>query len=177
MTAESSRTLTPTTPIPLAHPAQPGRHAVDLATSQLLPTTTAESKSTPRRPSTPAPASSARLRLGQPIAVLQNLPRFGRNGRRNARKPDAHTGIGHPDRQTPAPDAWTLDTPRGHRTPDTGHRTPDGRSLAEDADMVTTHGPALDVLGYHAELRSAGTLNCVPCGRSLRCSATMTARQ
>jgi len=64
-------------------------------------------------------------------------PRCGREFESQSRQegsqtPDAHTGIGHPDRQTPAPDAghWTprvdiahLDTKHSHQTPDIGHRT------------------------------------------------------
>jgi hypothetical protein len=155
MTAESSRTLTPTNADPLAHPAQPGRprgrpghfsttsHAdgrvqVDASLAQHdLRRLRARG---PTGAATEPVVDTARRRRGpypsgcQPVAVLQNLTRFGRNGRKNAREPDAHTGIGHPDRQTPAPDAWTLDTRvdiahldtrHSHRTPDTG-RTESG---------------------------------------------------
>jgi hypothetical protein len=77
-------------------------------------------------------------------AALQDLTSAGHSGRGNAQIPDAHTG-----RRTA--DTWRSDARTGHWTPvpwtgkrghwslapDTGHRT-----LAEDADRVTTARPA-----------------------------------
>jgi hypothetical protein len=128
-------------------------HAVELATAQPPPTTTARSKPTPRlaqhrlrqlrargadsgRPRAghgrsgrprPTPAIPA-TRLPAPTAALQDLASAGHSGRGNAPTPDAHTG-----RRTA--DTWTLRRPhpdtgqrsRGQANVDTGHshRTPD----------------------------------------------------
>jgi hypothetical protein len=103
-------------------------------------------------PARPAPASSARLRLGtttschgyragdhadpgrpraaaaRRIGALDELTRFGHSRRGNARMADA----GCPDARTPTghrtPDAWTPIPDSGHPdvwtpTPDTGHRS------------------------------------------------------
>jgi hypothetical protein len=134
MTAESSRTLTPTDADPPAHPAPAwspcGRPDYFSTTSH----DDGQSKSTPRWSSTASAGFERELPLGQPpkpvvdtagrrrgpypsgcqpIAAPQNLTRFGHSGRGNARIPDTHTGLGHPDRQTPT----------GHWTPSHGHRT------------------------------------------------------
>src|SRR5215218_2752879 len=137
-------------------------HAVELATAQPPPTTTARSKPTPR-------LAQHRLRQLQdeaptqadhgpgmdaagdhadpghpshtaacPTAALQDLTSSGHSGRGNAQTPDADTG-----RRTV--DTWTLRRP--HRTLDTGpvdrqawtlvartgHRTPDTGHRTPDA--------------------------------------------
>ena len=107
-------------------------HAVELATAQPPPTTTARSKPTPRlaqhrlRQLRARGSDSGRPRAGHgpsrrprrprpsqpygclPTAALQDLTSAGHRGRGNPQTPDAHTT---------------------HRTPDTGQRTP-GRSDA-----------------------------------------------
>ena len=130
-------------------------HAVELATAQPPPTTTARSTPTPRlaqhrlrqlrargadsgrrragpgrsgRPRRPRPSQP----YGCPTVALQDLTSAGHSGRGNAQTPDVHTGrphrtpdSGHLDAQTPAPD--TGHRSRGQASVDTGrsHRTPD----------------------------------------------------
>jgi hypothetical protein len=140
-------------------------HAVDPATANHLPVSTAKSRPTPPlTPARPAPASSARLRLGQttsrswtrqattptPAIPAVRLPAPPPRSTTSLRSADAErtdTGrrtldtwtLGRSDARTGhwTPVAWT--GTRGHWTlaPDTGRRT-----LAEDADRVTTARPA-----------------------------------
>ena len=138
-------------------------HAVELATAQPPPTTTARSKPTPRlaqhrlRQLRARGSDSGRRRAGHgrsgrprrprpsqpygclPTAALQDLTSAGHSGRGNAQTPDADTG-----RRTA--DTWTLRRP--HRTLDigpvdrqawtlvarTGHRTPDAGRGRGQAD-------------------------------------------
>src|SRR5215216_2857196 len=107
-------------------------HAVELATAQPPPTTTAKVQTDASAgPAPPAPASSTRLRLRQttsrawtqrattptpaipaarrpaPPPALQDLTSAGHSGRGNPRTPDAGQRTpdsGHLDAQTPAPD-------------------------------------------------------------------------
>ena len=145
-------------------------HAVELATAQPPPTTTAKSKPTPRlaqhrlRQLRAPGADSGRRRAGH-----------GRSGRGNAQTPDAHTGrrtadtwtlrrphrtldTGHVDRQ-----AWTLVARTGHRTPDTGHRT-----LAEDVDRLTKARPASGPPGPPRRATARWDAQPCSCGRRLR---------
>jgi hypothetical protein len=152
-------------------------HAVDPATANHLPVSTAKSRPTPPlTPARPAPASSARLRLGQttsrswtrqattptPAIPAVRLPAHRRAPRphfgqrtRNARTPDA--GHWTPRRSDVRTGHWTLVAwtgTRGHWTlaPDTGRRT-----LAEDADRVATARPTPGLSwGHHVERPRAG---------------------
>jgi hypothetical protein len=109
-------------------------HAVELATAQPPPTTTAQVHTDASAdPAPPAPASSTRRRLRQTTsrawtqrattptpaipaiglpahAALQDLTSAGHRGRGNAQTPDAHTG-----RRTA--DTWRSDARTGHWTP------------------------------------------------------------
>src|SRR5829696_4038138 len=126
-------------------------HAVELATAQPPPTTTARSKPTPRlaqhrlRQLRAPGADSGRRRAGhgpsgrprrprpsQPSGGLPHRrapgPHFGRTQRTRQRTtPDADTGRRTPVRSDAhtghrTPVPWT--GKRGHWSPDTGHRTP-----------------------------------------------------
>jgi hypothetical protein len=185
-------------------------HAVELATAQPPPTTTARSKPTPRlaqhrlRQLRARGADSGRRRAGhgrsgrprrprpsQPYGSLPHRrapgPHFGRTQRTRQR-----TNTGRPHR-TPTPDAgqrtpghsdartghWTS-VPwtgkrgcRSHRTPDTGHWTPDAgrRTLAEDADRLTTARPASGPPGPPRRATARWDAQPCSCGRRLRRSA------
>jgi hypothetical protein len=161
-------------------------HAVELATAQPPPTTTARSKPTPR------PAQHHLRQLRAPGSDA-GRPRAGHGRSRRPRRPRPSQPYGClPHRRAPGPhcgrtqrtrkrtntrrphrtaDTWTLRRP--HRTPDTGpvdrqawtlvartgHRTPDTRTLAEDVDRLTRRGRHPDLLGHHAERPRAGTPN------------------
>src|SRR5829696_1038930 len=123
-------------------------HAVELATAQPPPTTTARSRPTPRlaqhrasferqaptqadhEPGMDAagdhadPGHPSRT-AACPTAALQDLTSAGHSGRSNTQTPDAHTGRRTADagQRTPG----RSDARTGHRTLDTGH-------WPEDAD-------------------------------------------
>jgi hypothetical protein len=127
-------------------------HAVELATAQPPPTTTARSKPTPRlaqhhlrqlraRGSTQAddepgmdaagdhadPGHPSRT-AAYPTAALQDLTSAGHSGRGNAQTPDAHTG-------------------RRHRTPDSGHLDP--QTPAPDTGHRSRGQPSVDTGRSH----------------------------
>jgi hypothetical protein len=170
-------------------------HAVELATAQPPPTTTARSKPTPRlaqhrlRQLQARGSDSGRRRAGhgrsgrprrprpsQPYGCLPHRhapgPHFGgHSGRGNAQTPDADTG-----RRTA--DTWTLRRP--HRTLDigpvdrqawtlvarTGHRTP-----AEDVDRLTKARPTSGPPGPSRRATARWDAQPCSCGRRLRRSA------
>ena len=175
-------------------------HAVELATAQPPPSTTAGSKPTPRlaqhhlRQLRARGSDSGRRRAGPgrsgdhadpghpsrmaacPTAALQDLTSAGHSGRGNAQTPDADTG-----RRTA--DTWTLRRP--HRTLDigpvdrqvwtlvarTGHWTPDaGRGRGQADEGAAGHRTSWATTPSD---RVLGTPNrvLVLCGRRLRRSA------
>jgi hypothetical protein len=152
-------------------------HAVDPATANHLPVSTAKSRPTPPlTPARPAPASSARLRLGQttsrswtrqattptPAIPAVRLPAPPPRSTTSLRSADAE----RTDTGRRTLDTWTLGRPHGHWTPvawtgTRGHWTlaPDTgpRTLAEDADRVTTARPTPGLSwGHHVERPRAG---------------------
>jgi hypothetical protein len=138
-------------------------HAVELATAQPPPTTTARSKPTPRlaqhrlRQLQAPGADSGRPRAGHgrsgrprrprpsqpydglPTAALHDLTPAGHSGRGNAQTPDAGQRTpGRSDARTGHRTSVPWTGKRGHWSlaPDTGHRTPDagrGRGQADEA--------------------------------------------
>jgi hypothetical protein len=129
------------------------------------------------RPRRPRPAQPCG---GLPTAALPNLTSAGHRGRGNARTVDAHQG---PDARTPetsqrtpgrsdvrtghwTPVGWT--GKRGHWSlaPDTGRRT-----LAGDADRVTTTRPASRPPGPPRRVIVRWDAQLCSCGRDLRGSA------
>jgi hypothetical protein len=194
----------PPTNDPHVHPPILVGHAVELATAQPPPTTTARSTPTPRlaqhrlRQLQARGADSGRPRAGHgrsgrprrprpsqpsgclPTAALQDLTSAGHSGRGNAQTPDADTG-----RRTA--DTWTLRRP--HRTLDTGpvdrqtwtlvtrtgHRTPDtGRGRGQSDDGAAGIRTLLD---HHAERPHAGTPNRVPVDGACGARQPMQARR
>ena len=165
---------TPTQPILVAH-------AVDLATAQPPPTTTAKSKPIPpltqqtcasldRQVPTRAADELAVDRAGDhadaghpshaaacPPPPLHHLP-AGHSGRGNPRTPDTHAGHR-------TPDIWTLRHP--HQTPDAGqgHRHADEGTAGIRTSWATM--PSGRTLGHPP----------CSCGQRLRGLATMTARR
>src|SRR5215218_2377170 len=127
---------------------------------------------TPTRPAQPCG--------GLPTAALPNLTSTGHRGRGDARTADAHRG---PDARTPETGQRTpgrSDVRTGHWTlvawtgkhghwslaPDTGRRT-----LAGDADRVTTARPAFGPLGPPRRVIVRWDAQLCSCGRDLRGSA------
>ena len=115
-------------------------HAVELATAQPPPTTTARSKPTPR-------LAQHRLRQLRARGADSGRPRAG-----HGRSGD-HADPGHPAVRLPAPpprsrtslrpdtaDAATHNTGRPHRTPDSGRRTADTWTLRRPHRTLDT-GP------------------------------------
>jgi hypothetical protein len=131
----------PPTGDPRAHSANPGRHAVDPATAQPPPTTTAKSKPTP--PLTQQTYASLDRQLPTRAADELAVDRAG-----------DHADAGHPSHAAVCPTAPsttsrsdTVDAgTHGHRTPtlDTGHQT-SGRS-----DARTGHRTAAAWTGTRA---------------------------
>jgi hypothetical protein len=81
------------------------------------------------------------------------------------RTPGRSDGTGHrtPVAGTGKRGHWTLAPDTGHRTPDTGHRT-----LAEDADRVTTARPASGPPGPPRRATARWDAQPCSCGRRLR---------
>jgi hypothetical protein len=174
---------------PRAHPAYPGRPAVDLATAQPFPRRRPSPGRRLRWPSTacasfehhaltladdgpvvdtagdhadPRPSSRP---AAWPTAALHDLTPVGQRTRER-------TDTGRPHR-TPTP--GRSDARTGHRTGTCGHWTlaPDTgrRTLAEDADRVTKARPASGSLGPTMPSdRALGRPKC-SCGRRLQRSA------
>jgi hypothetical protein len=174
-------------------------HAVELATAQPPPTTTARSKPTPRLAQhrlcqlRPRGSDSGRPRAGhgpsrrprrprpsQPYGCLPHRrapgPHFGRTQRTRQRTNTGRrhrtpdTGQRTPDSAHRTADTWTLRRP--HRTPDTGH--PDagrGRGQADEARPAS--GPP------GPPRRATATWDAQPCscGRRLRRSTAHAARR
>jgi hypothetical protein len=168
-------------------------HAVELATAQPPPTTTARSIPTPRlaqhrlrqlraRGSGAGRPRAGHGRIGRPrrprpsqpygclpTAALQDLTSAGHSGRGNTQTPDAHTG-----RRTA--DTWTLRRP--HRTLDigpvdrqawtlvarTGHRTPDAGRGRGQADEAAA---GIRTSATTPSDRALGSPT-VSCGRRMR---------
>jgi hypothetical protein len=173
-------------------------HAVELATAQPPPTTTARSKPTPRlaqhrlRQLRARGSDSGRRRAGhgrsgrprrprpsQPYGCLPHRrapgPHFGRTQRTRQR---TNTGrrhrtpdSGHLDAQTPAPD--TGHRSRGQASVDTGSLAPDTghRTLAEDVDRLTKARPASGPPGPPRRATARWDAQPCSCGRRLRRSA------
>jgi len=180
-------------------------HAVELATGQPPPTTTARSTPTLGWPSS-ACASFER----QAPTQADDEPGMDAAGdhadpdhpsrtaacprprSRTSLRPDTADAATHrhrtPDSGRRTADTWTLRRPhrtldtvpwtgkrgcRSHRTPDTGHWTPDAgrRTLAEDADRLTTARPASGPPGPPRPATARWDAQPCSCGRRLRRSA------